>query len=62
MMESSKLRLHGWENNGTSSNNRTPLLDPDNVAVSDFVISLNRKQEVFFIRKKSPLRNFLQKI
>lgn len=45
MKESSKLRLDDWENNGTSSNNRTSLLDLDNVAVSDFVGSRGREMD-----------------
>lgn len=43
--ESSKLRLDGLENNGSSSSNRTPLLDLDNVAVSDFVGSRGREMD-----------------
>lgn len=45
VMESSKLRLDGLENNGTSSSNRTPLLDLDKVAVSDFVGSRGREMD-----------------
>lgn len=46
VMESRKLQLDGWGNNGTSSNsNRMPLLDLDNVAVSDFVGSRGREMD-----------------
>lgn len=45
VMESSKLRLDRLENDGTSSNNRTPLLELENVAVSDFVGSRGREMD-----------------
>lgn len=43
MMESSKLRLDGCENNGTSGKTRTSLLSLDNAAVSHFVGSRGRE-------------------